>query len=208
MMRARPWRAARLGHAGPSRGPLRILLDTLLALAILAALGLVALKLDAPEPREAFARAAIVNDGDSLTLGAERVRLQGIDAPELHQSCRRDGADYACGRRSREALSRLIGGRPVACRGFERDRFGRLVATCEVNGADLNEAQVAAGWAVAYGGYEAVEAEARAARLGLWAGTFERPRDWRAVHGDARDEAGAGWPSWLPEWLGRLLGFS
>ncbi len=208
MMRARPWRAARAGPAGRSRGPLRILLDTLLALGILAALGLVALKLNAPELREASARAAVVNDGDSLTLGAQRVRLEGIDAPELHQSCSRDGTDYACGRRSREALSRLIGGRPVACRGFEHDRYGRLLATCEAGGANLNQAQVAAGWAVAYGSYEGVEAEARAARLGLWAGTFERPRDWRAVHGDAADDAGAGWPSWLPEWLGRLLGFS
>ena len=102
--------------------------------------------------------------------------------------------------------SRLIGGRPVACRGFERDRFGRLLATCEVNGADLNEAQVAAGWAVAYGGYEAVEAEARAGTPRTLGRHVRATARLARVHGDARDEP-ADWPSWLLNGSAACFGF-
>ena len=42
---------------------------------------------------------------------------------------------------------------------------------------------VSAGWAVAYGAYDLEERRARAAGAGAWAGTFERPADWRGTHG-------------------------
>jgi hypothetical protein len=44
---------------------------------------------------------------------------------------------------------------------------------------------VEAGWALAYGGYDAAQANARNARKGIWAGEFERPRDWRQNAGHA-----------------------
>lgn len=161
----------------------RKLADYLLAALVMGLLILVSARLDRFETRNAQGT-AVINDGDSITLGNERIRLRGIDAPEFSQICSKDGSDYPCGRRSREALSKLVGGRRVTCAGWERDKYGRLLGECSVGGTDLNRAQVEAGWAIAYGGYEAEEAAARRDRRGLWAGEFERPRDWRNMHGD------------------------
>jgi len=199
----RPWRPR---YASAPRSRFRKFLDYALALAILALLALVSSRLDRVETRQATG-AAVVNDGDSLTLGAERVRLRGIDAPEYNQTCIRDGADYACGRRSREALTKLIAGRPVVCKGWERDRYGRMLGQCTAGAADLNKSQVAAGWAIAYGDYLDEEGEAREKKLGLWAGDFDRPRDWRESHGDMveseHDYLGA-----VLNWLRAIFGFS
>ncbi|MGE3306298.1 MAG: thermonuclease family protein [Rhizobiaceae bacterium] len=126
---------------------------------------------------------ATINDGDSITIAGERIRLRGIDAPELDQTCQKDGADYACGRQSLDALRALTDGRNVECIGWERDRYRRLLAVCGVGGKELNAAQVEAGWAVAYGQYEAEEGRARDAKVGLWGGSFDPPRDWRARYG-------------------------
>jgi endonuclease YncB( thermonuclease family) len=127
-------------------------------------------------------------DGDSLDIGSERMRLFGIDAPELHQFCR-DGAgdDYACGRAAAQALADLVRGRAVTCTPLDHDRYERDVVRCSVDGRDIGEAMVRSGHAVelarfSRGAYTAAEREARAARRGLWAGSFEDPADWRRRH--------------------------
>jgi len=122
----------------------------------------------------------IVGDGDSLSLNGERIRLRGIDAPELDQICRRAEESYACGREARKVLQDLVGTHPVTCRGTETDKYGRLLATCEAGGVELNSAMVESGWAVAYGSYVGNELAARSAGRGLWQGEFDRPQDWRA----------------------------
>ena len=167
----------------PPRSLWRKLLDYALTIILLGLLILLAARLDRFETRKAEG-AAIVNDGDSLTLGTERIRMRGIDAPEYQQICSRDGADYACGRLARQALVRLISGNPVTCSGWQRDRYGRLLGDCKAGGKDLNRAQVEAGWAVAYGDFEIEEAAARAGKAGIWAGTFDEPHDWRESHHD------------------------
>ncbi|GLQ77331.1 nuclease [Mesorhizobium huakuii] len=159
----------------------RKLLDYGLAIIILGLLILLAARLDRVETRQTQG-AAIINDGDSITLGTERVRLRGIDAPEYTQTCRKNGADYACGTLARQSLVRLIAGRPVTCSGWQRDRYGRLLGDCRAGGTDLNRTQVEAGWAVAFGDFESEEATARAAKVGIWAGTFDQPQDWRDSH--------------------------
>jgi endonuclease YncB( thermonuclease family) len=164
----------------PHRSPFRKFLDYALTIAIFALLLLIAARLDRVETLPAGA--AIVHDGDTLTLGRERVRLRGIDAPEYTQICVRNGANYACGQTSREALARLVGGKAVSCSGSERDRYGRLLGSCVAGGVDLNRTQVMNGWAIAYGGYVEEEDQARRKRLGLWAGSFDRPRNWRDNH--------------------------
>src|SRR3546814_12918179 len=68
----------------------------------------------------------------------------------------------------------------------------RIVATCQAGGVDLGGAIVDAGLAVALphfsDRYVAAEARARAAGLGVWAGTFQIPADYRAAHPRPRSE--------------------
>ncbi len=120
-----------------------------------------------------------VIDGVSLRLGGTDIRLKGIDAPELRQTCRRSGRSYPCGQVAREALSRLVAGRQVRCRVVGRDRYGRSLARCEAGDVDLGATLVRQGLAVAYGDYSREEAAARTRSAGLWAGEFERPDLWR-----------------------------
>ena len=137
----------------------------------------------APAELTGFAR---VVDGDTFSLGAERVRLWGVDAPEGRQVCQNaQDQGYACGDVARDQLVGLIGGRAVRCEVRDRDPYGRAVARCLAGSTDLGEAMVRAGWAVDYvqfsrGAYASAEVEARRARRGLWAGRFETPSTWRA----------------------------
>ena len=120
-----------------------------------------------------------------------RVRLHGIDAPERDQDCRdANGKTYSCGRAAMRALSAAVAGRSVTCTPVEVDQYNRDVAVCTVDDVDLGEAMVRGGHALDYarhsrGRYAAAEREARAARRGLWAGTFETPGDLAAAERDA-----------------------
>ena len=129
------------------------------------------------------ARAA---DGDSLDFGGIAVRLHGIDAPELSQSCDRAGETWVCGKAAAEKLAALIAGRHISCEQRDIDMHGRTVAACHAGGIDLAGAMVDAGLAVALPDfsdrYVSQEARARAARVGLWAGEFQMPADYRAAH--------------------------
>jgi len=91
----------------------------------------------------------IAIDGDTLRCGKERIRLLGIDAPELPGHCRRgrqcvDGDPVA----SRASLAAAIvrGRATIERRG--RDRYGRTLARVRVNGIDLSAYQVRVGAAV------------------------------------------------------------
>jgi endonuclease YncB( thermonuclease family) len=129
-----------------------------------------------------------VIDGDSLHLDGERIRLTGIDAPELRQRCRDEsGREWTCGRAAKARLASLVSSGTVACAARGQDRYGRTLAVCSAGDvADVGEVLVREGYAVDYGGfssgYPAAEREARDARRGLWRGTFERPQDWRRRH--------------------------
>ena len=122
-----------------------------------------------------------VVDGDTLEIDDRNIRLAGLDAPERAQQCTDAGGDpFACGRAATDYLRFLVGEGEATCRGMGTDRWNRLIARCRANGVDLSEAMIRRGWAVAFmGDLDAIEAEARDAGVGLWAGTFERPADWR-----------------------------
>lgn len=121
-------------------------------------------------------------DGDTLEVAGQVVRIYGMDAPELAQECELEGRAYACGRVAKEALAALTAG-PVACSGRKRGKYGRPIAICSSGGLELGAMMVASGWALAYRKYSTayvgLEAEARAARRGLWAGEFTAPAIWR-----------------------------
>lgn len=127
-----------------------------------------------------------VIDGDTLSIGSERVRLWGIDAPEMSQTCYRHDVAFECGRAARQALLQIIRGRDVTCTPVARDRYGRTVASCRAAGDDLGSEMARAGWALDYARYSgrryaADQTAAQQAHRGLWAPgvTFIEPWDWR-----------------------------
>jgi len=125
-------------------------------------------------------------DGDTLSLGGERIRLHGIDAPESQQTCTRRGDAWHCGQDATGLLASTVNGKTVLCRQRDVDSYRRIVATCTVNGLDLGQAMVEAGLAVALPQFSQayVEAEARVRRLGIgiWGSQFDVPSDYRAAH--------------------------
>jgi endonuclease YncB( thermonuclease family) len=123
-------------------------------------------------------------DGDSFRAGDVEIRLHGIDAPEFRQTCKdKAGKAFTCGKSARDALSKLISTKSVACTIIDRDRYGRQVSVCRDGKLDINREMVRLGWAVAYRrhamGYVSAEREAKAALRGIWAGSFELPEDYR-----------------------------
>lgn len=107
------------------------------------------------------------------------MRLFGVDAPELSQTCDAGTSRVACGQFAARWLRTRVEGRTLRCAAVEWDRYGRVVARCSIEGTDLGQTLVEAGWATAYRKYSSVyvpaEDRARAARRGIWAFGFERP---------------------------------
>lgn len=140
---------------------------------------------------EVAGRVVAISDGDTLTLLAEgrrqvRVRLAEIDAPESRQPY---------GSRSRQALSDLAFGQPVRVVVVDTDRYGRTVGRVYTGPRDVNAEMVRRGAAWVYRRYSRdpsllrLEAEARAARRGLWALSEAQrtpPWEWRAMRRGAR----------------------
>ena len=135
------------------------------------------------------ARIAQVIDGDTLDLvtakARMRVRLADIDAPERKQPY---------GHRSRQSLIAICGGDLARVDTKGRDRDKNMLAVVRCNGTDAGAEQVRLGmaWVIerdAAGDspLHALQAEARAARRGLWADKEPVPPwEWR---GDARASA-------------------
>ncbi len=142
---------------------------------------LIAMAAASQQPLTGVARAG---DGDSLTIRETRVRLFGIGAPEFDQLCQRGGSKWECGRDAADQLSKLVTGRHVFCLPVGTDQHERLLARCTAGAVDVNRTMVASGYAVAFRRYSTdyvtAEDSAKAARRGLWAGTFEMPAELRA----------------------------
>lgn len=183
----------------------RILRDAVVGLSMLFLGLLIAAKLENGN-RQVVAGHFTVVDGDTLMQAGARFRLEGIDAPEIGQSCREDGAPTACGETAKLRLADWAAHGDFSCSGGERDRYGRLLVRCRAGEADVNAGLVREGLAVSYGDYVGEEAAARLDGLGLWAGEFERPADWRRSHqAGAELEEGEHSPGFLA-FIGRWLG--
>lgn len=136
-------------------------------------------------PAATIAGPARVIDGDTIVVAGTRVRLFGIDAPELRQRCRRwYWRSYRCGRDAAVVLARLTRGHAVECQPRGHDGHRRTLATCATDSGDLGAEMVRRGWALDYtrysaGRYSAEQEAARVERRGLWAGRFNSPEQWR-----------------------------
>lgn len=133
---------------------------------------------------------AEVIDGDTVTINGTRIRLSGVDAPEVKQKCLdKNQQPYSCGIQAREALREIIGGNEVTCTGEKTERYGRQLMTCEVNSQDINASLVMAGWALAYTQYSRSyieqERSAMSTAVGMWSGAFIAPWNWRRCGADS-----------------------
>ena len=94
-----------------------------------------------------------ITDGDTLRCGGQRVRLVGIDAPEMPGSCRAgrrcvEGDPY-----SSAAYLTSITRTEVKCISEGTDYYDRTLARCEADGVDLSCAMIKSGHAERRYGY-------------------------------------------------------
>jgi endonuclease YncB( thermonuclease family) len=131
----------------------------------------------------------VVHDGHTIQLGDITYRLDGIDAPELDQTCIDDHADpWSCGIDARDQLTKLINGRPVRCDdlGPDKTTSKRHIGICSAQGetTSLNQQLVKLGFAISAEPALKVQLKddataAKASNAGLWKGCFAAPQDFR-----------------------------
>ena len=135
---------------------------------------------------------AKVTDGDTIKIDTFKIRLDGIDAPEKKQKCKRPNftifmftfyEDYSCGQKSTEALIKKINDQKITCKIFDVDYFKRLIGECYKRKTNLNAWLVSNGHAVAFRKYSkkyvSEEILAKQEKKGMWQGKFEMPWDYR-----------------------------
>ncbi|EDP6839055.1 thermonuclease [Campylobacter upsaliensis] len=126
--------------------------------------------------KELIGKVSRVIDGDTIELLAKtskenpynhiiklKIRLYGIDAPELKQ---------AYGKEAKEYLSALVLKQEVSLIIENKDKYDRFVGTLFLKGQDINKEMVKNGYAHAYESfskkYLAEQADAKMFKLGLW----------------------------------------
>lgn len=129
-------------------------------------------------------------DGDTLHLSGRTMRLFGIDAPELDQTCDRGGKKWACGVSARDLLADILSQGRISCEVQDIDRYGREVAVCVMDDVDIGARMVRSGAAIAYRKYSQryvnVETAARHEGAGLWSARWITPEEHR--HGGNAQE--------------------
>ncbi len=149
-----------------------------------------------PDASTISGRASVI-DGDTIEIAGTRVRFNGVDAPENAQLCRdARGKNYRCGQAAANALAAwLAKSRPVTCMFVDWDRYGRFVGDCyRADGESVAAWLVSAGHAMDWprhsgGAYATQQANAQAARRGIWQGEVQPPWEWRAEQHAPKTEA-------------------
>ena len=137
-------------------------------------------------------------DGDTVHINKNKFRLEGIDAPEMRQKCKKESLnisfiigftfykDYNCGKVSKEKLKSKIRGSEIKCIFTTKDKYKRYIATCYKEKINLNQWMVRNGYAIAYRRYSKNyvpdEDFAKEKKLGLWQGKFMNPEKWRKLN--------------------------
>ncbi len=127
---------------------------------------------------------AVVTDGDTIIIQKAVIRLHGIDAPEIDQTCWKKSQEYQCGVAAKTYLENLINNQAVTCHIYETDTYGRDIGKCfNDENIDLNAQMVSSGNAVAYlyfsQDYARQQAGAKKNKKGIWAGHFIEPYQFR-----------------------------
>tara|TARA_B100000575_G_scaffold155721_1_gene124263 strand:- start:42 stop:539 length:498 start_codon:yes stop_codon:yes gene_type:complete len=137
-------------------------------------------------------------DGDTVHIANYKIRLEGIDAPEMKQQCKKEllkissivgftfYKDYYCGKISKEKLINKVKRSKIKCLFSSKDRYQRYIATCFKDELNLNQWMVRNGYAIAYRRYSKKyitdEDFAKKNKLGLWQGKFIEPEKWRKLN--------------------------
>ncbi|EAI6218787.1 thermonuclease [Campylobacter upsaliensis] len=142
--------------------------------------------------KELTGKVSKVIDGDTIELLAKtskenpynhiiklKIRLYGIDAPELKQ---------AYGKEAKEFLSALVLKQEVSLIIENKDKYDRFVGTLFLKGQDINKEMVKNGYAHAYESfskkYLAEQADAKMFKLGLWQDERAvKPSEFRSKNG-------------------------
>ena len=137
-------------------------------------------------------------DGDTVHINTKKIRLEGIDAPEIKQQCKKPfltislrigfqfNKNYSCGVTSKKKLIDKIDNSKIKCISSSKDRYKRFLATCYKDKINLNKWMVRNGYALAYKRYskDYVQDEeyAKENKLGVWEGSFILPEKWRKLN--------------------------
>ena len=146
---------------------------------------------------EIYGEAKVI-DGDTLRIKKSKIRLEGIDAPEMKQKCKKPylqisntigitfNREYNCGQKSKKELESKIKKTKIKCIIKSKDKYKRHLATCFKGDLNLNQWMVKRGYAVAYKRYSKQylvdEQKAKEDKLGIWEGSFIRPEKWRKLN--------------------------
>ena len=137
-------------------------------------------------------------DGDTIRINNKKIRLEGIDAPEIKQQCKKPSLkisaiigfefnkNYSCGVMAKKKLVDKINNSKIKCISSSKDRYKRFLATCFKDKINLNKWMLRNGNAVAYKRYSKDylrdEAYAKENTLGVWKGSFIMPEKWRKLN--------------------------
>ncbi len=137
-------------------------------------------------------------DGDTVHINTKKIRLEGIDAPEIKQQCKKPflkisaiigfefNKNYSCGVIAKKKLIEKIDNSKIKCISSSKDKYKRFLATCYKDKINLNKWMVRNGFAVAYKRYSKDylrdEEFAKENKLGVWEGPFIMPEKWRKLN--------------------------
>ena len=137
-------------------------------------------------------------DGDTVQINTKKIRLEGIDAPEIKQQCKKQflkvsaiigfefNKNYSCGVIAKKKLINKINDSKIRCISSSKDRYKRFLATCYKDKINLNKWMVRNGYALAYKRYSKDyvrdQAYAKENELGVWEGSFMMPEKWRKLN--------------------------
>jgi micrococcal nuclease len=139
---------------------------------------------------------AYVDDGDTIICENRditlRIRLVGIDAPEIGKNRRDDGQPF--GIEAKLVLEKLVLHKVVDIFGYGLDDYNRLLAVVDLNGKNINLEMIIQGMAEVYTGktpkkfnlepYRKAEQAAKGSSRGMWSQGqgYVSPGQWRRTH--------------------------
>ncbi len=146
-------------------------------------------------PSETIKGRAVAITGDTLRISNRVVRLYGIEAPSLHQTCKNHRSrSWRCGRAARQALRRLVRRRTLTCERNGTTENGQAIVKCASRKhADLAQSLVRNGHVFAENSfanpYGEAESAAREKNKGIWRGKALRPAEYRTEKWNAAKKA-------------------